>query len=661
MAGVLTQIQTTLTLLPQCAVSSASVVKDQDISIMRSSRLAYMRRAAPSLQSTVILDGITRSTCGLDIACVCRDDEFLTSLQSDLATSCDRDDQAATFAVAKDLCLSAIPSLAEDPGGELVATVTVLMVVATVAVVLRLYARRISGAKFGTDDFLIIVALILTWGLDINSYYAIKAGTGKHMITLSLDKITSFVKTYQATQILFGCSITATKLSILFFYNRLFPYRTFYLVSLITGIASILWWIGLMITAFLHCRPFAYNWDRSIPGGHCSNDKLVGYTITSINIVTDLVVLVLPIPWLWGMNMAVPKRMAVVCLFVLGSFVCIAGIIRIPFLSDLQISDATYTSIKVGVWVSVECNIGVVSACLPILRPLFSSKYTASPLSHLTRLFRFLTNNHRLFSSSSRENLTSDPEKGGTSEPSSDATLRAEQELRWPNDSRTAGVGGGWKWSRNNSGADSISQAPHPQGKGSIPMDYTTTVGTRRIIPLGDKERQRKQRTWYTAAAEMLPEFDLQKNRWSRKVIDTDAIPRYRDDVGEKKAVVKGEEEEEEEKKEEEKEKEENIKNFIIALPPAPLAASLEQPSYNSDQRPLQKTKQGLSLLDGTIHENKSRRSSHGQRRWQNSIPSTARQSRRSSWGLGRDTWDLMPSIAFWERGGLGKVVGWMR
>ncbi|KAL8993916.1 MAG: hypothetical protein Q9169_005990 [Polycauliona sp. 2 TL-2023] len=618
MAGILTLIQSTLTQLPQCA-------------------------------QTVVLNGITRSTCGLDIACVCRDDEFLTSLQSDLATSCDRNDQAATFSVAKELCLTAIPSLAENRGGELVATVTVLMIVATVAVILRLYARRISGAKYGTDDYLIIAALILTWGLDINSYYAIKAGTGRHMITLSLDQIVSFVKTYQATQILFGCSITATKLSILFFYNRLFPYRTFYIVSLITGVASILWWIGLILTAFLHCRPFAYNWDRSIPNGHCTDDNLIGYTITSFNIVTDLVVLVLPIPWLWGMNMAVPKRMAVVGLFVLGSLyvsliyalayttphstvsskpltvlssVCIAGIIRIPFLSELQVSDATYTSIKVGVWVSVECNIGIVSACLPILRPLFSSKYTASPISLFTRLFRFLTNNHR-FSSSSRENLTSDPEKG-SSEPSSDATVAGD--LRWPNDSTT---GGGWKWSRNNSGTDSISQAPLCKAS---PSDHTTTVGTRRIIPIG--ERERKQRTWYTAAAEMLPEFDLQK-RWSRKVIDTDAIPRYRDD--EKPPVVAAAE---------------TMHEEVVMPMPAAVSPLEETDVYHDNEK-----EDGIRQGGGRIYEKRSRKGSHGHGRLQISIPSTARQSQRSSWGLGRDTWDLMPSVVFWERGGLVKAM----
>ncbi|KAL8884651.1 MAG: hypothetical protein Q9215_007353 [Flavoplaca cf. flavocitrina] len=517
----------------------------------------------------------------------------------------------STFAAAKDLCLTAIPSLAESRGGELVATVTVLMIIATIAVILRLYARKVSGAKFGTDDYLIVVALILTFGLDTNSYYSIKAGTGRHMITLSLDQIESFIKTYVATQILFGCSITATKLSILFFYNRLFPYRTFYIVSLATGIVSILWWVGLMLTAFLHCQPFAYNWDRSIPNGHCVNDNTVGYTITSVNIVTDLVVLVLPIPWLWGMNMAVPKRMAVVGLFVLGSFVCIAGVVRIPFLSELQVSDATYTSIRVGIWVIVECNIGILSACLPILRPLFSSKYTSSPVSCLARIFRTLTNSR--FSSSSRENLTSDPEKG-SSEPSSDATMAGD--LKWPNDST---AGGGWKWSRNNSGSVVAGDTISPVAPGAEP----TIIGSRRTIPLG--ERQRKQRTWYTAAAEMLPEIDLQK-RWSRKVIDTDTIPRYRDD---EKPILP------------------TYTNETVAVPTTMKVEALKETNHDRDGE------KGIPS-DGYSKMQRSKRSSAGG--FGLEIPS-AIQSQRSSWGRSRDTWDLMPSVVFWDRGGLVRAM----
>ncbi|KAL8861609.1 MAG: hypothetical protein Q9178_002134 [Gyalolechia marmorata] len=179
----------------------------------------------------------------------------------------------------------------------------------------------------------------------------------------------------------------------------------------------------------------------------------------------------------------------------------------------LRLSDATYTSVGIGVWVNVECNIGILSACLPILRPLFSTKYASSPISRLTRIFHTLTNSH--FSSSSRENLTSDPEKG-TSEPSSDA--KTAKGFKWLNHTT---AGGGRRGSRNNSCRVPDIMSP-AQGR-----SFIEPIGSRRTVALG--ERQKKQRTWYTAAAETLPEIDLQKP-WSRKAIDTDLIPRYRDD-----------------------------------------------------------------------------------------------------------------------------------
>ena len=74
-----------------------------------------------------------------------------------------------------------------------------------------------------------------------------------------------------------------------------------------------------MLTAFLHCRPLAYYWDRSIPNGHCSDDNLVGYSISSVGILTDVIVLLMPIPWLWRLRLDLIKRLAVIGLFVLGS------------------------------------------------------------------------------------------------------------------------------------------------------------------------------------------------------------------------------------------------------------------------------------------------------------------------------------------------------
>ncbi|KAL9597518.1 MAG: hypothetical protein Q9179_004236, partial [Wetmoreana sp. 5 TL-2023] len=518
-----------------------------------------------------------------------------------------------TLSVARSLCVAAIPDLVENRGGELVSTVTVMMVFATLAVLLRLYARRISAAKLGPDDYWIFIALVyfsdsdsdgvlltqrkvLTYGLDINAFYAIKAGIGRHMITLTLDQIESFIKTDQASQVLFGCSITATKLSILYFYHRLFPSRTFFIVSLVTAIASVLWWIGLMLTAFLHCRPLAYYWDRSIPNGHCVNDLLIGYAITSVNIVADLVVLVLPIPWLWGMNMAVPKRMAVVGLFVLGSFVCIAGVVRIPLLSELKLSDITWTSVSVGVWINVECNIGIVSACLPILRPLFSTKYNSSPIARLTRIVRTLTNSHS--SSSSGSSSSEDPEKGISSEPNSDSTVVAGN--------LESGI---WGWSRNDSDTTTttnnnfMKSLPEPAPRPNAARDSEK-----------QRERQRKYRTWYSAAAEILPEIDMSKTiEDGRKVIDVDEIPRYRDD----EAKQKGSE----------------------------TKTADDQAHYRSreeQQQPQQCNRRNLPEVGESAQQ--SQRNSLG-------VPTRSEnESQRSSLGVRRDVWNLMPSIVFWDR-----------
>ncbi|KAG8529603.1 uncharacterized protein KY384_006240 [Bacidia gigantensis] len=165
-----------------------------------------------------------------------------------------------------------------------------------------------------------------------------------------MSQIETFIKAEQAQQTIFCCAITAIKLSILFFYRRLFPYRTFTLVALAVGIVNILWWLGALFVAFLHCRPLAFYWDKSLPSGVCSDDKTVGFALTGTELVTDIIVLILPIPWLWGLKRTIPRRVAVVGLFLLGSFVCVAGLVRIPLLAQIDVGDATWTAINAGIW-----------------------------------------------------------------------------------------------------------------------------------------------------------------------------------------------------------------------------------------------------------------------------------------------------------------------
>ena len=271
--------------------------------------------------------------------------------------------------------------------------------------------------------------------------------------------------------------------------------------------------------------------------------------------------------------------------------VCIAGIVRIPLLAELKLSDITWTSISVGVWVNVECNIGILSACLPILRPLFSTKYSSSPVSYVTRIVRTITNS-TYFTASNSGSSSTDPEKGAVgSEPSSDATMI--EGLRWPNDDGTRN----WRWSRNNSESTAVPQ-PRPIAPGSG-------------RPQTEKERERKYRTWYSAAADILPEMDLARQRGDGLEIDAAKIPRYRDDdiSGEKKP-----------------------------LPAFPTNDEVEE------EVEAVKTERGEGKVE--VWQQRHSDALRGSSR-------SGKSSARSSWGVRRDTWNLMPSVVYWDRGGL--------
>lgn len=51
--------------------------------------------------------------------------------------------------------------------------------------------------------------------------------------------------------------------------------------------------------------------------------------------------------------------------------VCVVSIIRLPQVRDVSLTDPSWSDVNGVVWSVVELNIGIVSACLPTLRPIF--------------------------------------------------------------------------------------------------------------------------------------------------------------------------------------------------------------------------------------------------------------------------------------------------
>lgn len=84
---------------------------------------------------------------------------------------------------------------------------------------------------------------------------------------------------------------------------------------------TLIYWAAIVLRIFFFCRPFAYNWDKSIPGGSCldvpaSYLRVGGLSI--VNLVLDVIVIILPLPILWNLNMATTKKVAISAVFGVG-------------------------------------------------------------------------------------------------------------------------------------------------------------------------------------------------------------------------------------------------------------------------------------------------------------------------------------------------------
>lgn len=73
----------------------------------------------------------------------------------------------------------------------------------------------------------------------------------------------------------------------------------------------------LLLMVF-QCLPIESIWDRSIQG-RCLNVSAISYGGAACSILEDIILIVIPIPELIKLQLGKKKRMALVCMFAIGS------------------------------------------------------------------------------------------------------------------------------------------------------------------------------------------------------------------------------------------------------------------------------------------------------------------------------------------------------
>ncbi|GAW21536.1 hypothetical protein ANO14919_110590 [Xylariales sp. No.14919] len=246
---------------------------------------------------------------------------------------------------------------------------------ATIALSLRIWARNFQRFGMMADDYLMIVALIFTYGTLVVTILGAKAGAGRHLWSLHPQDVANIFRLLYSYTFIYAGSVSFTKLSILLFYRRLFERGSlwFHIRLGFAAFFTIGYLLSIWSVAAALCQPTEFFWTQFLGHkGKCLDINASFLSLTVLNLVADLLVLVVPIPEILALQMTTKKKIGVCAVMLLGGLVCVVSAVRIWAFYRFTVEvDITWVQADVFLLSSVEPAFGIVSACLPSLRPLY--------------------------------------------------------------------------------------------------------------------------------------------------------------------------------------------------------------------------------------------------------------------------------------------------
>ena len=115
----------------------------------------------------------------------------------------------------------------------------------------------------------------------------------------------------------YNTTLMSIKFSILYFYARLFPQRWFKRALIGTGIFTSGIAISQAPVDVVQCVPIRSQWDPNVKG-KCIDFGTCILAIGIANIVTDIMILILPMPILRKLQVSASKKRMLMMVFLLG-------------------------------------------------------------------------------------------------------------------------------------------------------------------------------------------------------------------------------------------------------------------------------------------------------------------------------------------------------
>ncbi|KAM0798337.1 hypothetical protein BDR22DRAFT_891390 [Usnea florida] len=314
-----------------------------------------------------------------------------------------------------------------------IAVGAILPAVAIIAVALRFYVRIVRTKSMGFDDTLILLALILTLALGImmvigSAVHALAQPTPQGnglegFLTVLDDAIITTEKMKYAFDLLQVIILGTIKLSVIYFYRRIFRGKTFDYYS--KGMIAVVgfWTTAFFLSFLFECGThFEDLWSTLLNlVSHCAKEEKFFKAFAVSDVIIDGLILAMPSPIIWRLHMSFDNKLALCAVFLLGAVAVAAALARVVIFQS-QLADGW--SISQGIlvittwmyWSMIELSLSITAACLPTLRPLLPGSSVQGWYEGLQSYLKLLSR-----SSSTRSNKLSNFDTGPSTNSNKDS------------------------------------------------------------------------------------------------------------------------------------------------------------------------------------------------------------------------------------------------
>ncbi|TGJ81946.1 hypothetical protein E0Z10_g6816 [Xylaria hypoxylon] len=276
------------------------------------------------------------------------------------------------------------------------AGIAICLILVITSASLRAYSKIFCVKKVHIEDYLALLALgpyiAFVYGvyslMNLTGYYV-------HQWDVRIKVLPDALYIIYISTSFFEATMGTLKTAILREWIRLFVPRgtknNFYWACIVIMCLNILYYVASILASGLSCFPHEKIWNKTLRGT-CVNSKVIFVSSASINLVSDLCILILPQRIIWRLHTSKQKKIAVSSVFAIGvmcetlpmilivrganeppSSACLTAAVRLAegvvfLLSD----DVVYNISAVSLWCLAELSVAFVVFSLPAIPKVFA-------------------------------------------------------------------------------------------------------------------------------------------------------------------------------------------------------------------------------------------------------------------------------------------------